>query len=196
MQGVRLIKVNQSRGRVKNGVLIREADPTDAEAIAAVQVASWRTTYPGIIAQESIERLTVADRTAALGRALRREIRFVPEVYVAVTAGEIVGWVSGGALREPIAAFDAELYGIYLLQSAQRAGLGAALTRRLASRLVEMGYRSMVVRVLAANPACMFYERLGGVVVSEGVHMVDGHSYPERIYGYADLGALAGQGTV
>jgi L-amino acid N-acyltransferase YncA len=181
---------------VKDGVLIREAGPTDAAAIAEVQVASWRTTYPGIIAQESIDRLTVADRTAAIGRALRREIRFVPEVYVAVTGGEIVGWVSGGALREPIAAFGAELYGIYLLQSAQRAGLGAALTRRLASRLVEMGYRSMVVRVLAANPACMFYERLGGVVVSEGVHMVDGHSYPERIYGYADLGALAGQGTV
>jgi hypothetical protein len=37
---------------------------------------------------------------------------------------------------------------------------------------------------------------LGGVVVSEGVHMVDGHSYPERSYGYANLGALAGQGTV
>ena len=39
---------------------IRCADLADAAGIAAVQVASWRTTYHGIVAQEYIDRLSVA----------------------------------------------------------------------------------------------------------------------------------------
>jgi L-amino acid N-acyltransferase YncA len=179
------------RGRMHPNMLIRRAEPTDAAAIAAVHVASWRTTYPGILAQASIDRLTVADRTVALDRALRGEVAFVPELYVAVASDEVIGFVSGGAIREPLAAFDAELYGIYLLHSAQRTGVGSALTRRLAKRLAELGFRAMVVRVLTANPACRFYERLGGVVVAEGVHSVDGIPYADRTYGYDDLMALA-----
>lgn len=176
-------------------ILIRAAGPTDAAAIAAVQVASWRTTYPGLLAQASIDALTVADRTVALERALRGEVQFVPEMFVAVSAGKVVGFVSGGAIREAVEAFDAELYGLYLLQSAQRAGLGTALTRRLARRLLEVGHRAMIVRVLTANPACRFYERLGGTPVAEGVHTVDGQPYPETTYGYLDLGSLAGNDT-
>ena len=176
--------------------IIRAAEETDAGAIAAVHVASWRTTYPGIIAQASIDRLTVADRAVALGRALRREVQFIPEMFVAVQSGEIVGFVSGGAIREPVGTFDAELYGIYLLQSAQRTGLGAALMRELARKLAELGFGSLIVRVLADNPACGFYERMGGTLVAEGVHTVDGQPYPERIYGYADLRRLARQESV
>jgi len=181
---------------VNSNVLIRMAEPTDASAIAAVHVASWRTTYPGIIAQASIDRLTVADRTVALGRALRREIQFIPEVFVAVQSGEIIGFVSGGAIREPVAAFDAELYGLYLLQSAQRAGVGKALMRTLVRRLLELGYHSMTVRVLVDNPACGFYERMGGVVVARGTHTVDDRPYADCTYGYADLATLVREDSV
>jgi len=31
----------------------------------------------------------------------------------------------------------------------------------------------MIVRALAANPACRFYEALGARLLSEGVHMMD-----------------------
>lgn len=181
---------------MNSNILIRLAAPTDASAIAAVHVASWRTTYPGIIAQASIDRLNVAERTVALGRALRREVQFIPEMFVAIQSGEIIGFVSGGAIREPVAAFDAELYGIYLLQSAQRAGVGRALMGTLVQRLVELGYHSMIVRVLVDNPACRFYERMGGVVVARGVHTVDGQPYADCTYGYGDLGTLLREGAV
>ncbi|MES2306480.1 MAG: GNAT family N-acetyltransferase [Gemmatimonadota bacterium] len=166
---------------------IRAAESSDVTKIARVQVATWHTTYTGIIAQESIERVTVADREAALGRALRGETQFVPEAFVALLDEEIVGFVSGGAIRAPISEFDAELYAIYLLQSAQRSGIGRALVKRLTARLHEVGYHSMIVRVLSANPACRFYERLGGDLVLEGEHAFDGHSYPERAYGFSEL---------
>ena len=53
---------------------IRPAEPADTHAIATVQVATWRTTYAGIVAHESIDRLTVADRVVVIGRALRLEV--------------------------------------------------------------------------------------------------------------------------
>jgi hypothetical protein len=52
---------------------IRAADVDDAPAIAAVQVASWRTTYPGIVAQTHIDGLSVAERTIAWERRMRGE---------------------------------------------------------------------------------------------------------------------------
>lgn len=172
---------------------IRPAVPADAHAIATVQVATWRTTYSGIVAQASIDRLRVADREVAIGRALRREIRFAPEAFVATRSEQVLGYISGGAIREPVAGFDAELYAIYLLKAEQGAGIGRRLVRRLAGRLCELGYRAMMVRVLSANPACRFYERLGGELVGEGFHTVDGAPYPERVYGYPGLEQLAGR---
>ena len=102
----------------------------------------------------------------------------------------MIGFITGGAIREPVDGFDAELYAIYLLASVQHAGTGRALVGRLAGRLAEQGFRAMAVRVLAANPACTFYERLGGILVEEGVHAVDGLPYPDRTYGYRDLSRL------
>ena len=173
---------------------IRPAEPADTHAIATVQVATWRTTYAGIVAQESIDRLTVADREVAIGRALRREIEFPPEAFVATRSGHVLGYISGGASREPVEGFDAELYAIYLLEAEQRVGLGRALVRRLAARLDELGYRAMMVRVLTGNPACRFYERLGVELIAEGFHTLDQIPYPERVYGYRELSRLADSG--
>jgi L-amino acid N-acyltransferase YncA len=171
---------------------IRLAGVGDAAAIAGVQVASWRTTYPGIVAQESIDRLSVEERTAAWERALRGDARFAPAVFVAEHAsGEIVGFVSGGAIRDARPGFDAELYAIYLLKDAQGAGVGRALVRRLSQELAEQGHRSMIVWVLANNSACRFYEQLGGRLLEESTHTIDGRDYPDRCYGWNDLSIFA-----
>src|SRR4051812_34644984 len=47
----------------------RRAGPDDAPTIASVHVASWKTTYPGIVKQAYIDALSVEERTRAWGRA-------------------------------------------------------------------------------------------------------------------------------
>ena len=42
---------------------LREATVADAAGIAFVHVESWRTTYPGIMPQEHLDALSVAERT-------------------------------------------------------------------------------------------------------------------------------------
>src|SRR5687767_6211040 len=171
---------------------IRRADVDDAPAIAAVQVASWHTTYAGIVAQSYIDGLSVAERTIAWERRMRGEAGVAPEtVLVETAAGAVVGFASGGELRAPHPGFDAELHAIYLLREAQGQGLGRRLTTEWARRAVARGFHAAIVRVLAANPARLFYERLGARRVKEGSLVLGDQPYPEVWYGWDDLRELA-----
>ena len=171
---------------------IRQASVDDAPAIAAVQVASWHTTYAGIVAQSYIDGLSVAERTIAWERRMRGEAGAVPETVLAETpAGAVVGFASGGHLRAPHPGFDAELHAIYLLREAQGQGLGRRLTSEWARRAVTRGFHAAIVRVLAANPASLFCERLGARRVKEGSLVLGDQPYQEIWYGWNDLRELA-----
>jgi GNAT superfamily N-acetyltransferase len=171
---------------------IRAAHVDDAPAIAAVQVASWRTTYPGIVAQSYIDGLSVAERTIAWERRIRGGAGAPPDILLAeVTSGALVGCASGGSLRAPCPGFDAELHAIYLLREAQGRGLGRRLVTEWARRAVARGFHAAIARVLAANPACRFYERLGAHPVKEGTLELGGQPYPEVWYGWDDIRVIA-----
>jgi len=170
---------------------IRRATLSDAAAIATVQAAAWQTTYPGIVAQESIDRRTIEVRTAQWERILRGETLDVGIIFVAeADGGEIGGFAMGGSIRAPRPGFDAELYAIYLIKAAQGQGVGRRLVQRLVAALMRDGFRSMTVEVLAKNPACQFYERLRARLVEERDHTIDDRPYPGRIYGWDDIATL------
>ena len=174
-----------------NLTTIRVAEVRDAPAIASVLVASWRTTYPGIVAQSYIDKLDVAERTTAWERRLSLDASASPDTMVAETAsGAVIGFVSGGPLRTPHPGFDAELYAIYLLREVQGQGLGRRLATHWARRAVARGFDAAIVRVLTGNPACKFYERLGARRLKEGSLEIGGQPYPEVWYGWADLHEL------
>jgi GNAT superfamily N-acetyltransferase len=172
--------------------MIRRARPGDARAIAEVHVASWRSTYPGIVDQAYIDTLSVGERAANWERRLIDPPNPAPDILVAASAGSIVGFASGGPIRAPRAGFDAELYAIYLLKNAQGAGIGRALFRAWAQMAIDRGFRAAIVRVLSANPACAFYERLGARFLESGELTIGGKPYAESWYGWTDLAAGRG----
>jgi hypothetical protein len=53
--------------------------------------------------------------------------------------------------------------------------------------LAMRGLHAAVVRVLAENPACAFYEKVGGELLREGQLLIGGNLYPERWYGWRNL---------
>jgi GNAT superfamily N-acetyltransferase len=166
----------------------RRARLADAEAIGAVQVASWRTTYRGIVPEDYLASMTVEDHANRWARLLARpgslDLTFVVE-----EEGRVVGFAMGGSEREGDRRFPGELYAIYLLQEAQRQGHGRALVEAVSGALLQRGLRSMLVWVLRDNlGARRFYERLGGVYIRE--HDLDfgaGFTLREVSYGWADL---------
>jgi hypothetical protein len=60
----------------------------------------------------------------------------------------------------------------------------------VAERLARLGFRAMTVWVLADNPACRFYESLGGARVREEEIERGGRALKKVAYGWADIGAL------
>jgi len=147
--------------------MLRAAVPADAPAIARVHVASWRTTYRGLLPDDYLAGLEVDEYTARWSRVLAdRHGR--SDVLVAEEQGRVVGFASCGRERDGDLRYQGELYAIYLLHEAQRRGHGRALVAAAAGALAARGMTSMVVWVLRDNAgARAFYERLGGKYLGE-----------------------------
>lgn len=168
--------------------MLRAATPADAQAIARVHVASWRTTYPGMLPGSYLRAMHDDDYTVRWARILT-DPAGRNTVFVAEEQGQIVGFASGGREREGDPRYLGELYAIYLLQEAQGRGHGRALVRAVADMLVERGMTSMLIWVLRENTAARgFYEHLGGVYVRERqTDFGAGFTVPEVGYGWDDV---------
>jgi GNAT superfamily N-acetyltransferase len=168
-------------------VLIRAATQQDASAIARVHVQSWLTTYAGIVPDEYLADFNEDDRVPVWQEWLTRDL----QVHVAELDGEVVGFICGGQIREPLQGCDAELFAIYLIDQAQRRGVGTALLRKLAKSLRAKGFKGMTVWVLERNPAKHFYERAGAAFVTTKEIEIGGALLQEVAFAWPDLTTIA-----
>lgn len=174
---------------------IRPAVLRDATAIAEVQVSSWKTTYKGIVPDGLIERMTVPERTGGWTRILSAlEESGQGKVFLCETEGEVVGFASFGPQRDhglEDRGFTSELTAIYLLETAQRQGIGSALLQACATEALGLGHNGMSVWVLEQNLGARgFYEARGGE--SLAAQESDDRKAPvdEVAYGWRDLSSL------
>lgn len=168
-------------------IAIRPAKIEDAPAIAHVHTESWKTTYAGIVPAPFLASLDIEART----EMWREQLAIGRLIIVAEAAAGIVGFVSGGPIREPLETYDAELYAIYLLQEQQQQGTGRLLLHTLATTLRERGFTRMFLWVLAQNPATSFYKHLGAVEIAQKQIEIGGASLQELALGWTDLRKLA-----
>ena len=165
---------------------IRIATEQDAGSISHVHVESWRSTYKGVVPDNYLAELDELARTANW----REWIASGVPVFVAIRDGDVVGFISGGPIRDPIGSYDAELFTIYLLQHVQRSGIGTALLRRLASHLDDNGFKNMAVWVLENNVSSSFYEKSGALRISSKEIEIGGVLLPVIAYGWPSLRAI------
>ena len=126
-------------------MVIRAGTRKDAEATARVHIESWAAAYT--LRGPSLEQRLDLHRRS-------------PPSFVAEVDGEVVGFVGVGPSRDPDA--EGELYTIYVRPGHWGAGVGRELLRAGERRMVELGYRRVVLWVLADNVrARRFYERAG-----------------------------------
>lgn len=175
-------------------VQIREAVPGDAAAIAGVHVDTWRTTYRGIVPDAFLDSMDIAARTR---RWLERIERPSPGVFTLalVHGGAVIGFAVGGPRRDGPAEYDGELHAIYLRAAHQGQGYGRSLVTAVARRLAAAGQHNMLIWVLAANPACLFYQALGGQEVVRRIEEIGGVELAEIGYGWPDLTPFLEEGT-
>lgn len=136
---------------------IRAAVAEDAAAIAHVHVASWRTTYRGVLPDALLDSLDESQRAAFWAGILSK-----PEgrsVTVLEADRKVVGFASTGPI-EPAGTF--ELFAIYILKEHQGRGGGTMLLGSAFDAAHEAGATSLIAWVLEGNPAEAFYRSLGG----------------------------------
>lgn len=165
------------------GGLIRPATLTDAYCISRVQVETWRSAYRGIVPDAYLAGLSTEQRALRWRERLSTSER----ILVAELNGEVVGFVSGGAVHEQFEGYDAELHAIYLLERSQRTGIGTNLLIELARRLDEAGFKSMLVWLFEANRASRFYEKLGAARIGAKEREIGGVRLPLLAYGWSHL---------
>jgi ribosomal protein S18 acetylase RimI-like enzyme len=169
--------------------MIRLATLDDAVGIAHAHVDSWRTTYKDRFA-ENIPQFSYQWREEnwrqILSNPQRRSV-----VFVATNEdGRIVGFASGGPEHTGDPVYQGEIYAIYLRQDGQRRGLGRRLIRVVVEELVQRGLTAMRIWVLEGNPACRFYESLGGKVIETMQETEYGSTHTLICYGWLDIRPL------
>lgn len=170
---------------------IRPATLDDAETIAAVHVAAWRTAYRGLIDDATLDGLSVAARLA-----MWEELLADPPAdrFLLIAESDrrgTVGFIDAGRLPAgDDVAFDAELFAIYLLAEFRGRGIGTRLVRKAVEKLQSLGCRSLRLDVLRDSPFRRFYDKLGGTVVRQQPYELHGQTLAKLTYGWRDLDAI------
>jgi RimJ/RimL family protein N-acetyltransferase len=143
------------------GVVIRDAVPSDARAIAEVHVASWRWAYRDDLPAEFLDGQSVDDRERAWSGWLAPDQPGAGTVVAELD--RIVGFCSFAPSRDNDATErTAEVLTIYLLPEAAGRGIGRDLFTTATERLRAFGYGRATLWVMASNDRSRrFYEAAG-----------------------------------
>jgi L-amino acid N-acyltransferase YncA len=124
-------------------VIIRQAEHTDAAAIAAI--------YNQGIAERGATFETEPRTVDDIDTRLRDQRRF--PTLVAEDAGTVVGWAGVSSYRSRACYIGIGEFSIYLDRSARGRGLGRRLLEALVDAARERGYWKLVSRIFPFNVA-------------------------------------------
>ncbi|MEX1338588.1 GNAT family N-acetyltransferase [Hydrogenibacillus schlegelii] len=158
-------------------------------------MATWRSTYRGLIPDEYLDNMEEEPRASQWRDVISRDAGAANQPFVIVaedTGRGVVGFAAAGPERRGDPHFHSELGAIYILKKYQRQGIGRRLVREVAQRLLQRGFNTMLVWVLAENPCRHFYEALGGRLLRSQPITIGGKTLEEWAYGWDDIRHLAG----
>ena len=168
----------------------RLAGPRDAAAVARLHAESWRAHYRGSLSDSYLDGPIEAERLAAwTGRLAEPSAEQV--VVLCEEADTLLGFVC--AFIDEESRWGTLVDNLHIRRDRKGAGLGRALMRDLARRLIRLGNRSPVhLFVLESNAAAQaFYRRVGGNVAGGERHSLpDGSEAPVLRIAWASPDAL------
>jgi GNAT superfamily N-acetyltransferase len=147
---------------VTRELVVREARPGDAHAIAEVSVASRRWSYRDLLPEADLDALSVEEATAVFAQGLAG-LRPGSAVFVAERDGRIVGYSKVQASPDQdVPAGTCELGGIYVTENVAGTGVAQALMEAAVehARAAGCGLLTLWVRP-DNNRARRFYEKYG-----------------------------------
>ena len=144
-------------------LVVREAGPSDARAIAEVSVASRRWSYRDLIAEADLEALSVEDATTDFAEGLAELSSGGAVVFVAELTGRVVGYAY--VLPSPdadVPAETSELGSLYVTEEVAGTEVAPALMDAAVQHSRAAGRDVLTLWVRRENGrARRFYEKHG-----------------------------------
>jgi ribosomal protein S18 acetylase RimI-like enzyme len=165
---------------------IRPASVADADAIAALHAASWRSAYRGIFKDDTLGPSLDGERQQHW-RAKLEAMAPDDAVLIAGDMGFIAVWATG----DP--GFGAYIDNLHVHPDRRSGGLGRRLLGEAMRRVAEAGETGAYLWVFDDNVRAIdFYRRLGGEIVEGGFDEIDGLQVPHsRIAWRSTAGLIA-----
>jgi len=144
-------------------MIIRVAEPQDAERAAALHLACWHEAYTGILEPQRLAAITSdLDRTIELWRSMIA----LGRRWLAERDGELIGFAAAGPNDETDLDVPWKLYAIYVRMASWGTGLGHRLITQ------AIGDDDAVLWVFRDNTRARdFYARQG--FVADGTEQVE-----------------------
>jgi len=141
-------------------IKIQNAILEDSRGLGVVHSESWKVAYKGIVPDSFLEKMTVGNSKKRFERALSQGIE---KNIVAFEGDQIVGFMCIGKSRDDDSNHSVgEIWGIYVLPSHWRQGIGTELLLYGLSSLKAEEYSKVTLWVLEDNiNARRFYEKHG-----------------------------------
>ncbi len=164
---------------------IRAVTVADADSLAALHAASWRSVYRGILSDETLGAGLDAERRdhwrARLVKTTDRDVVLMVDgvAFIAV-------WAEG----DP--GFGAYIDNLHVHPEHRSGGIGRRLLGRAAQLVAERGQQRAYLWVFDANlRAIAFYCSLGGEVTEHGFDTIDGAQVAHSRIVWRDIARLA-----
>jgi ribosomal protein S18 acetylase RimI-like enzyme len=162
-------------------VNIRRAKHSDRPRIAAVQAESWRDAYADVLPDAYL-----TDQIATDLERHWSELKIQTEDVVLVAEDNgIFGFIAVWCRPDPF------IDNLHVIPSQRSKGLGSALLRSAAQRLLEKGYTTAYLWVVASNErALQLYKRLAGIRTDMALKPLFGHRAPHIKVEWPDISVL------
>ena len=147
---------------VTGKIVVREAQPSDARAIAEVHVASRRWSYRDLLTEADLNALSVEQTTTDFAQGLA-ELPRGSAVFVAKRADQVVGYVFVVPSPDPdVHAGTSELGSLYVIEDVAGTGVARALMEAAVEHARAAGHDLLTSWVRRENGrARRFYEKCG-----------------------------------
>lgn len=163
----------------------RPASAADADAIAALHAASWRSAYRGMLKDDTLGPRLDGERRSHW-RTRLAAITPADTVLIADGLGFIAVWAKGDA------GFGAYIDNLHVHPDRRSAGLGRRLLGAAMRRTAGRGETRAYLWVFDLNARAIdFYCRLGGEIVERGFDEIDGHQVRQSRIAWRDIARLA-----